>query len=113
MPHEQELDAALDAGHRAGRLILAAYADFAAIPDARADITTEVDRQSQETILQCLRDRFPGDALSPRRRRRPWPRPPPPNPPPAPGEGRGGGACGSSIPSTARGDSRKRTVNSP
>ena len=63
MPHEQELDAALDAGHRAGRLILAAYADFAAIPDARADITTEVDRQSQETILQCLRDRFPGDAL--------------------------------------------------
>ena len=63
MPYEQELDAALDAGRQAGRLILAAYADFTAIPDARADITTEVDRQSQETILQSLRDRFPGDAL--------------------------------------------------
>src|SRR5439155_123979 len=32
-------------------------------PDARADITTEVDRQSQEAILGSLRRRFPGDAL--------------------------------------------------
>ena len=63
MAHEHDLDAALEAARRAGRLILAAYASFTAIPDARADITTEVDRQSQEIILQCLRDRFRGDAL--------------------------------------------------
>jgi 3'(2'), 5'-bisphosphate nucleotidase len=63
MAHEADLEAALDAARRAGRLILAAYADFAPIPDARADITTDVDRQSQETILQCLRQRFPRDAL--------------------------------------------------
>ena len=63
MPHEPELEAALDAARQAGRLILAAYETFTAIPDARADLTTEVDRQSQETILQCLRSRFPGDAL--------------------------------------------------
>ena len=63
MPYQPELDAALDAARQAGRLILAAYETFTAIPDARADITTDVDRQSQETILQCLRRRFPGDAL--------------------------------------------------
>ena len=40
--------------------------------------------------------------LSPRKRRRPWRRPRTP-----------GRACGSSIPSTARGDSPKRTANSP
>ncbi len=63
MPHEQDLEAAQDAARQAGRLILSAYADFTAIPDARADITTDVDRQSQETILRFLRGRFPGDAL--------------------------------------------------
>ena len=63
MPHEKELEAALDAGRQAGRLIQTAYETFAAIPDARADITTDVDRQSQETILQSLRARFPADAL--------------------------------------------------
>jgi 3'(2'), 5'-bisphosphate nucleotidase len=63
MPYESDLEAALDAAHQAGRLILAAYENFVAIPNARADITTEVDRQSQETILQELRRRFPADAL--------------------------------------------------
>jgi 3'(2'), 5'-bisphosphate nucleotidase len=63
MPHDSDLDAALEAARRAGRLILAAFENFVAIPDARADITTEVDRQSQETILQYLNQRFPTDAL--------------------------------------------------
>ena len=63
MPHDSDLEAALEAARRAGRLILAAYESFVAIPDARADITTEVDRQSQETILQYLCQRFPADAL--------------------------------------------------
>src|SRR5665213_2499371 len=63
MPHNPDLEAALDAARKAGRLILAAYESFVAIPDARADITTEVDRQSQETILQYLSQRFPADAL--------------------------------------------------
>ena len=63
MEYQTELDTALEAARAAGRLILAAYETFTAIPDARADITTDVDRQSQETILQCLGRRFPGDAL--------------------------------------------------
>jgi 3'(2'), 5'-bisphosphate nucleotidase len=63
MPHVSDLEAALEAARRAARLILAAYKSFVAIPDARADITTEVDRQSQETILQYLSQRFPTDAL--------------------------------------------------
>jgi 3'(2'), 5'-bisphosphate nucleotidase len=63
MAHQLELDAALEAARQAGRLILAAYETFTAIPDARADITTDVDRQSQETILQHLRKQFPADAL--------------------------------------------------
>jgi 3'(2'), 5'-bisphosphate nucleotidase len=63
MSHNPDLEAALDAAHKAGRLIRDAYESFVAIPDARADITTEVDRQSQETILQCLLQHFPADAL--------------------------------------------------
>ncbi len=91
MPHEQELDAALDAGRQAGRLILAAYADFTAIPDARADITTEVDRQSQEIILQCLRDRFPGDALCAEEETPTLAAAAPTQPSPSVGGGQGGG----------------------
>ncbi len=63
MEYQSELDTALGAARAAGRLILDAYETFTAVPDARADITTDVDRQSQETILQCLSSRFPGDAL--------------------------------------------------
>jgi 3'(2'), 5'-bisphosphate nucleotidase len=63
MANEQDLEVALGAAREAGRLILGAYVDFVAIPDARADITTDVDRQSQEAILQFLRRRFPIDAL--------------------------------------------------
>src|SRR5262245_7762422 len=64
MPYEQELLAALEAVGRAGQVILRAYAAFEAVPDARADITTDADRQAQETILTLLRQHFPGDALS-------------------------------------------------
>jgi 3'(2'), 5'-bisphosphate nucleotidase len=63
MPVERELGTALDAAEQAGRHILTLYADFQAIPDARADITTEADRQSQELILRRLRSAFPDDAL--------------------------------------------------
>jgi 3'(2'), 5'-bisphosphate nucleotidase len=63
MPFEAELEAALAAARGAGALILTAYATFEAIPDARADITTDADRAAQESILQELRRRFPGDTL--------------------------------------------------
>jgi 3'(2'), 5'-bisphosphate nucleotidase len=60
---EAELQAALDAARRAGAIVLDAYERFEAVPDARADISTDADRASQEAILTCLRQRFPGDAL--------------------------------------------------
>ena len=60
---EAELQAALDAARRAGAIILDAYERFEAVPDARADISTDADRRSQEAILACLRERFPADAL--------------------------------------------------
>jgi 3'(2'), 5'-bisphosphate nucleotidase len=63
MPYEAELEAALAAARGAGALILSAYATFEAIPDARADITTDADRAAQESILRELRRRFPGDAF--------------------------------------------------
>jgi 3'(2'), 5'-bisphosphate nucleotidase len=63
MSHERELEAALDAAGRAGRVILDAYTKFKAIPDAPIDISTEADRQGQETILHHLKKLFPGDAL--------------------------------------------------
>src|SRR5262249_56823213 len=63
MPSDGELQAALAAARRAGQIILDAYEHFQAIPDARADISTEADRQSQEAILLHLRGLFPGDAF--------------------------------------------------
>ncbi len=57
-----ELRAALAAATTAGDLIARAYTDFEAIPNARADLTTEVDRQAQEAILLSLQARFPSDA---------------------------------------------------
>jgi 3'(2'), 5'-bisphosphate nucleotidase len=58
-----ELEAAQEAGRRAGVALRRLYAEFQAIPDAPASISTEADRKSQEIILQFLRERFPGDAL--------------------------------------------------
>jgi 3'(2'), 5'-bisphosphate nucleotidase len=59
----QELVAAREAARRAGECLRSLYAEFQAIPNAPADISTEADRQSQEIILQYLRGTFPGDAL--------------------------------------------------
>jgi len=63
MHEEPDLKAALEAATLAGRVVLEAYADFQAIPNARADISTEADRQAQEAILGLLHARFPNDAL--------------------------------------------------
>jgi 3'(2'), 5'-bisphosphate nucleotidase len=63
MPYETELEVALEAAARAARHILVLYEKFVAIPNARADITTEADRDSQELILQALHARFPADAF--------------------------------------------------
>jgi 3'(2'), 5'-bisphosphate nucleotidase len=63
MPYEQELQVALTAAKLAGTLIMEHYARFQVIPDAPANISTDTDRQSQETILQYLHQEFPSDAL--------------------------------------------------
>lgn len=63
MAHLRELAAALAAAELAARIVADQYARFVAIPDAPADISTEVDRQAQETILVYLRQQFPNDAL--------------------------------------------------
>jgi 3'(2'), 5'-bisphosphate nucleotidase len=58
-----ELEVALDAATQAGRLIVDQYEHFDAIPDARADISTQADRDAQEVILGILHQAFPQDAL--------------------------------------------------
>ncbi len=58
-----ELAAALDIADRAGELVRREYQNFVAIPDAPADISTHVDRASQELILTSLHQRFPQDAI--------------------------------------------------
>jgi len=63
MQYQRELEAALEASQRAARIILDLYARFRAIPDAPADISTEADRHSQETILDHLHRVVPKDAL--------------------------------------------------
>jgi 3'(2'), 5'-bisphosphate nucleotidase len=62
MQYQPELEAALDAAREAGRIVLDLYANFTAIPDARADISTEADHRSQEAILGRLVRQFPADA---------------------------------------------------
>src|SRR5262249_52971718 len=63
MPYEHELEAALEAGRQAGEALREAYGRFKVIPDAPASISTDADRQSQEIILEYLREQFPGDAF--------------------------------------------------
>jgi len=63
MEYERELTAALEAAATAGKVILDHYAQFEAIADAPASITTAADRDSQEIILNHLRAAFPADAL--------------------------------------------------
>src|SRR5690348_2227728 len=54
MQYDRELRAALDAATLAAEVVLVAYADFRAIPDAPASISTQADKDSQETILRYL-----------------------------------------------------------
>jgi 3'(2'), 5'-bisphosphate nucleotidase len=63
MNYAKELQVALHAAALAKQLILERYAHFRAIPNAPAQLTTETDRESQETILQSIRQAFPADAL--------------------------------------------------
>jgi 3'(2'), 5'-bisphosphate nucleotidase len=63
MQYARELEAALEAVRRAGEVILRAYGELAAVKEARANVTTETDRASQEAILAHLRATFPGDRL--------------------------------------------------
>jgi len=63
IPFERELETAIAAADRAGRIILDQYEHFEAVPDARADISTQADRDAQEAILQVLHRAFPNDAL--------------------------------------------------
>jgi 3'(2'), 5'-bisphosphate nucleotidase len=63
MAHERELAVALEACQLVRQPILAAYSGFRPIPDAAADIKLQIDRQTQETILQHLHAAFPDDGL--------------------------------------------------
>jgi 3'(2'), 5'-bisphosphate nucleotidase len=62
MAFERELAIALDAARQAGGWLMTEYRRFQAIPDAPANITTEADHKTQETILTVLRRHFPQDA---------------------------------------------------
>ena len=61
--YDAELEIALRAARRASQHLMQEYDAFVVIPDAPANITTDADRQSQEIILQTLKQAFPGDAL--------------------------------------------------
>src|SRR5690349_9880043 len=61
---EPELDVALRAARLASEYLITAYEKFQVIPDAPAEISTDADKQSQEIILQTIRQAFPRDALS-------------------------------------------------
>lgn len=63
MPFDRELQTALEAAQKAGRLIMQDYEAFVPIPNAPANISTDTDRNSQEIILQHLHAQFPNDAL--------------------------------------------------
>lgn len=60
---EKELSVALRAAHEAGALIAKVYQTLKPQENAPADITTQTDRDSQETILKILQKEFPQDAL--------------------------------------------------
>lgn len=62
MTYEMELQAALEAARKASAAIMALYENFTAIPDAKASISTEGDKQGQEIILRHLQSLFPNDA---------------------------------------------------
>lgn len=59
--YRDELAAALGAAAAAARYVLAEYEAFEPIPDAPADISTAIDRGSQDLILKALTAKFPDD----------------------------------------------------
>jgi len=61
--YDRELQVALAAAEKAQQIVAEAYGRFLQIADAPADIHTEADAHSQETILRHIRQEFPGDAL--------------------------------------------------
>ncbi|MFM7152308.1 MAG: 3'(2'),5'-bisphosphate nucleotidase CysQ, partial [Gemmataceae bacterium] len=63
MAFQSELVVALEAVAAASDHIMKIYRDFKAIPDAKADITTDADRQAQEIILKRIHHSFPDDRL--------------------------------------------------
>jgi len=63
MEYAGELEAAKSAARLAGNEIMRLYADFAALAEAPAEISTEADRRSQELILDLLSREFPRDAF--------------------------------------------------
>jgi 3'(2'), 5'-bisphosphate nucleotidase len=63
MTYERELQAALTAARLAGVYISREYELFVPIPDAPVTISTHVDRQSQDLILESLARTFPEDAF--------------------------------------------------
>lgn len=60
---EHELSIALAAAQRAGEFIRAEYESFTPIPNAPSNISTHVDKGSQEIILKILSEAFPLDGL--------------------------------------------------
>lgn len=63
VPYERELATALEIVEKVRQPVLDAYARFSPILDARADIKLDVDRDTQETILQHLAAAFPDDGF--------------------------------------------------
>jgi 3'(2'), 5'-bisphosphate nucleotidase len=63
MPHERELEVALQACELARPRILDEYARFQPIPDAEASIKLNIDRESQEILLRHLDAAFPNDSF--------------------------------------------------
>jgi 3'(2'), 5'-bisphosphate nucleotidase len=63
MAFQHELEVALQAARLASKYILDEYERFEPIPNAPATISTHVDHQSQEIILQHLHKQFPADRL--------------------------------------------------
>jgi 3'(2'), 5'-bisphosphate nucleotidase len=63
MPHERELEVALEACGRTLQPILDEYNRFEPILDAAADIKLNVDRVTQEILLGHLDTAFPGDSF--------------------------------------------------
>lgn len=60
---DKELEAALAAAELAGRFIRNEYDAFMPIPNAPSDISTHVDKGSQDIILKFLHAAFPLDGL--------------------------------------------------